>query len=135
MSLMLATDRFAPDVEFAPDELNGSLSLDRRHGSRVRLSRPVRVIDLQSGRHIAGKSRDISHSGIRVEIPLANNVRVGETIYVDVGTLSGIGPLARRPRVIPGRVVWVEREQKLLRPQQSVGLEFEAEDEALVSVA
>lgn len=141
MALMLAAYAAQPVYRSLPglrDEADAdvdTLVFERRHGARVRLARPIRVIDLAGGRHIAGRSRDLSHAGMRVEIPLANAVRVGEIVHVDVGTLAGIGPLAGRPRVIPARVVWMSREQKMLRPQQSLGLEFEPDDEALVNVA
>ena len=141
MAMMLAAYaaepvyRSIPGVRDEADEGVDSLVFERRHDARVRLARPIRVIDLSGGRHIAGRSRDLSHGGMRVEIPLATAVRVGEIVHVDVGTLSGIGPLANRPRVIPARVVWTSREQKMLRPLQFAGLEFEPDDEALVNVA
>lgn len=141
MALMLAAYAAEPVFRSLPgardeiDDRADSLMFERRHDARVRLARPIRVIDLSGGRHIAGRSRDLSHCGMRVEIPLANAIRVGEIVQVDVGTLSGIGPLVGRPRVIPARVVWTSREQKMLRPLQFAGLEFEADDEALVNVA
>ena len=109
--------------------------LERRTGSRVKIARPIRVVELSTGRHIAGRSRDVSSTGMKIEIHASDHVREGDIVRVDVGTLSGIGPLLTRPRVIPARVIWIRRENKLLRPLITAGVEFEIEREALVSVA
>lgn len=109
--------------------------LERRVDTRVKIARPIRVVELNTGRHIAGRSRDVSSSGMKIEIHVSDHVREGDTVRVDVGTLSGIGPLLHRPRVIPARVVWIRREQKLLRPLITAGVEFEVEREALFNVA
>lgn len=132
MSLMIA----AIDTTF--DEsigLTDSMLLERRGATRVRISRPVRVIDLAICRHAAGRSRDISSTGMRVEIPASNAIQVGDTIHVDVGTLAGVGPLYGRPRVIPGRIVWIQREGKMLRPMLTAGIEFEVDQDAMMNVA
>lgn len=140
MAMMLAAAYAANPVFRSVDfdeaeEGYDSLRFERRHGARTKLARPIRVIELTGGRHIAGRSRDFSHDGMRVEIPLSYAVRAGDVVHVDVGTLGGIGPLCGRPRVIPARVVWTSREQKMLRPLQFAGLEFLPDDEALVNVA
>ena len=109
--------------------------LERRTGSRVKIARPIRVVELSTGRHIAGRSRDVSSTGMKIEIHASDHVREGDIVRVDVGTLSGIGPLLTRPRIIPARVVWIRRENKLLRPLITAGVEFEIEREALVNVA
>lgn len=111
------------------------MMLERRGDTRVKIARPIRVVELNTGRHIAGRSRDVSSSGMKIEIHVSDHVREGDTVRVDVGTLSGIGPLIHRPRVIPARVVWIRREQKLLRPLITAGVEFEVEREAIFNVA
>lgn len=132
MSMMIA----AIDTTFDEAlDLSDSMVLERRGATRIRISRPVRVIDLSICRHAAGRSRDISATGMRVEIPATNAIQVGDTIHVDVGTLSGAGPLAGRPRVIPGRIVWIQREAKMVRPMLTAGVEFEVDQDAMMNVA
>lgn len=109
--------------------------LERRVDSRVKIARPIRVVEFSTGRHIAGRSRDVSASGMKIEIHVSEHVHEGDTVRIDVGTLSGIGPLINRPRVIPARVVWIRREQKLLRPLITAGVEFEVERDVLFNVA
>lgn len=115
--------------------LSDSMVFERRSATRVKISRPVRVIDLTIGRHAAGRSRDVSATGMKLEIPVTNAIREGDTIHVDVGTLAGIGPLAGRPHVIPARVIWIRREHKLLRPLLTAGVEFSLELDAMINVA
>jgi hypothetical protein len=115
--------------------LSDSMVFERRCSTRVRISRPIRVIDLIIGRHAAGRSRDVSSTGMKVEIPATNGIQEGDTIQVDVGTLAGVGPLFGRPRVIPARVVWIRRESKMLRPMLTAGVEFELDFDAMINVA
>ena len=109
--------------------------LERRVGSRVKIARPIKVVDLANGRHIAGRSRDVSSTGMRLELPMTNGMRPGDTVHVDVGMLSGLGPLTGKPRVIPARVVWVNRQHKMLRPLLTAGVEFAPEWDAVINVA
>ena len=124
MALSLAAAYVADPIyrEVYDDECDDRLVMERRYDARTRLARPIRVIELTNGKHIAGRCRDLSRGGLRIEIPLTNAIRVGEVIQIDVGTLGGVGPLAGRPRVIPSRVVWIAREQKMLRPLQTAGV-------------
>lgn len=134
LSLVAADlDIFLPARDTDRDD---TMMIERRHGgSRVKIARPIRVVELCSGRHIAGRSRDISSTGMRLEIPVSNTLRPGDAVQVDVGTLSGIGPLTGRRRVIAARVVWVNRQHKMLRPLLTLGVEFSPEYDALVNVA
>lgn len=115
--------------------LTDRMVIERRTSTRVRICRPVKVIDLSVGRHAAGRSRDVSSTGMKVEIPATNHIHEGDTIHVDVGTLGGVGPLRGRPHVIPARVVWIRRESKLVRPMLTAGIEFALEHDAMVNVA
>lgn len=119
----------------ARDDADDTMVIERRYGSRVKIARPIKVVDLANGRHIAGRSRDVSSSGMRLEIPMTNGLKVGDAVHVDVGMLSGIGPLTGRPRVIPARVVWLQRQTKMLRPLLTAGVEFAPDYDALVNVA
>lgn len=137
MALMIAAYAAQPIYRELPvrEDERDSFIFERRHDARTRLARPIRVIELNGGKHIAGRSRDLSCGGMRIEIPLNSSIRVGDVLHIDVGTLGGLGPLARRPRVIPARVVWTHREQKMLRPLQHVGVEFAPDEDALINVA
>ncbi len=112
-----------------------SMSIDRRRGSRIKLARPIKIVVLGSGRHMAGRSRDVSSTGMKLEVPMSNSIIEGQTIHVHVGSLAGMGPLANRCSVIPARVVWVRRESKLVRPMLTAGVEFEPELDAMINVA
>lgn len=131
MSMMIAA---VDDFDLEADSVR-PMVLERRSATRIRLSRPIRVIDLVVGRHAAGRSRDISATGMQLQIPMTYQIVPGNTIHVDVGTLSGVGPLSGRPRVIPARVIWIRREGKLLRPMLNIGVEFEPEHDAMMNVA
>lgn len=115
--------------------LTERMVIERRCSTRIRISRPVKVIDLSIGRHAAGRSRDISSSGMKVEIPATNYIHEGDTVHIDVGTMGGVGPLAGRSRVIAARVVWIRRESKLVRPLLTAGIEFALEHDAMINVA
>jgi hypothetical protein len=127
----------APAISLGFDSPTDSdpLSLERRVAARVRLSRPVRVIALSSGRHMAGKSRDVSSTGMRLELPVSNAIVEGEAVQLDIGSLAGVGPLRSRRSVVAARVVWVKRENKLVRPMLTAGVEFEPDLDSLVNVA
>jgi PilZ domain len=135
MGLMIAADTTYLAAGLDQDDALDSFVIERRAGARVKIARPIKVIELGTGRHFAGRSRDVSAAGMRLEIPVSNSVREGDTIQVDVGSLSGIGPLAYRPRIIPARIVWVRREQKLLRPLLTAGVEFAVDHDAMINVA
>lgn len=132
MAMMIAAADWDVDEAIG---LTDRMVIERRSATRVRISRPVKVINLSVGRHAAGRSRDVSATGMKIEIPVTNSIREGDTIHVDVGTLAGIGPLVGRPHLIPARVVWIEREHKLLRPMLTAGVEFALELDAMINVA
>jgi len=121
--MTLAIDTIDADDEI--DGPNDSLAFERRRGGgRVRIARPVRVVEPHGGRHLAGRSRDVSASGMRVELPFTNAVEAGDTVSVHVGTLAGAGPLRGHRSTLEARVVWVRRDTRMLRPLVTAGLEF-----------
>ena len=92
---------------------------DRRRGLRIRDSRPVKVLDPGSMRIVGGETRDISTTGLCIELPIFASVRPGKVINVHVG-LDGSGhSLANRKQMIPAKVVWVTRGERL-----TAGVEF-----------
>jgi c-di-GMP-binding flagellar brake protein YcgR len=133
--MMLTTyDTTAPESAIA-GEFNDSMYLERRKGVRVKIARPVRIHEPITGRHMAGRTRDISASGLRIEMPITNAIRVGETISVVLGTLSNSGLIRNRKPTISARVVWIKRDAKLVRPMLTAGVEFTVEPDAQVAVA
>lgn len=112
-----------------------TLVLERRRSNRIRLVRPITLVDALHGRHVSGKTRDVSACGLRVEVPAALNVRPGDSITVDVSSLAGTGLLDNRRNTVAARVVWTRRQNKLVRPMLTVGLEFITELDAQLNVA
>lgn len=81
---------------------------ERRRGLRVRQSRPVKVLEATGGRYYGGRTRDVSSTGLQVELPAHAAVWPGAILHIHVGVGDG-GPLANRRHMVPARVVWVER--------------------------
>src|SRR5688500_20357425 len=85
---------------------------DRRRGLRIRQSRPVKVLDLGNMRITGGITRDVSVTGLCIELPIFAGVRAGKIINVHVG-LDGVGQTrANRKQMLPAKVVWVERGER-----------------------
>src|SRR5438874_1977291 len=81
---------------------------ERRRGLRVRQARPVKVYEAAGARYFAGRTEDISATGLRIELPASADLRPGATLNVHVGLNRGGSMLANRRQMIPARVVWVE---------------------------
>jgi hypothetical protein len=95
------------DVETAA---NGQAhGVERRRGLRISQARPVKVLDPTAGRFFGGQTRDVSATGLRIELPLRAPVRPGKLLSIHVGLSSAGEPLANRRQMIPARVVWVNR--------------------------
>jgi hypothetical protein len=98
--MLVQQDRF----EAEQDELD---STERRRGLRIRQSRPVKVLDMLGGRFFGGQTRDVSATGMRLELPVDAQVQVGATLHIHVGATAGGDTLPNRRSVLPVRVVWV----------------------------
>ncbi|MFT3786983.1 MAG: PilZ domain-containing protein [Tepidisphaeraceae bacterium] len=110
--------------------------LERRGGVRVKLVRNVKVHEPTTGRHLAARTRDISATGMRLEMPLTNAIREGEHVTVYLGSLSEVGLVKTRRPTLAARVVWVKRDaNRLVRPILTAGVEFVADSDAQVNVA
>jgi hypothetical protein len=83
--------------------------IERRRGLRIRQNRPVKVLEPTSARYFGGQTADISSTGLRIELPLSAPILIGKVLSLHLGS-DGCGqPLGSRGRMIPARVVWVNR--------------------------
>ena len=116
------------------DEQDDTLLMDdaggteRRRGLRIRQNRPVKVYEPTTSRYFGGQTEDISVTGLRVELPAYAPVRIGEVLSIHVGLNETGQTLANRRGMIPARVVWVSRANR-------IGGKLEAGVEFLASIA
>jgi hypothetical protein len=82
---------------------------DRRRGMRLVQNRPVKIYDPSSARYVAGRTQDVSPSGLRLELPVSSPLLPGRLVHVHVGVSAGAQGLAQRSGMIPARVVWIDR--------------------------
>ena len=97
---------------------------ERRRGLRIAQDRPVKVLDL-GGKYFGGKTRDVSATGLQIELPAHAKVRRGETLNIHVGLSHNGQSLANRRQMIPARVVWV-KSGDWGRTTVTAGVEFTA---------
>lgn len=115
---MVMTDnlRFAGDT----DQSDGA---ERRRGLRVPSNRPVKVLNHLGGKYFGGETKDVSSTGLRLELPAHAMVRCGEQLSIHVGLSADGSMLANRRQMISTRVVWVNRATSFGKSVM-VGLEF-----------
>jgi PilZ domain len=94
------------DTEIDFHEPSGA---ERRRGLRIQQLRPIKVLDTMAGRYFGGQTRDISATGLQIELPLHAIVRMGETLNIHVGLNYAGESLANRRQMIPAKVVWLNR--------------------------
>lgn len=82
---------------------------ERRRGLRIAQQRPVKVYEPWSARYIGGQTRDVSATGLRIELPVSAPVMAGKMLSIHVGLDRHGQTLANRRQMIPARVVWVDR--------------------------
>jgi hypothetical protein len=108
---------------------------ERRRGLRVKQQRPVKVFEMASARFFGGQTRDVSVTGLRIELPAWVPVRPGGLLLVHVGQNRGGAPLANRKSMVPTRVVWVKRDREAAGGIVVAGLEYSASIEARLDAA
>ena len=120
---------------------NGSYFLDpaswadRRRGLRVNQIRPVKVYEPTACRYLAGRTEDVSVTGMRIRMPRSAPLLPGTILAVHVG-LDGAGqPLVNRREMMPARVVWVDRESDPDGPSLHAGIEWVANIAAALDAA
>jgi hypothetical protein len=104
-------------------ELLDASGAERRRGLRIQQNRPIKVLDTMAGRYFGGQTRDVSATGLQIELPLHTTVRKGEMLSIHVGLSSTGEALANRRQMIPARVVWVDR-SNFARKIVTAGVEF-----------
>ncbi len=98
MQMLTETDRGVIE-RITPEE--------RRRGLRIRQHRPIKVYIPSAARFVGGQTRDISATGLQLEMPRGTPVVSGKLLNVHVGLDGNGSSLANRRQMIPARVVWV----------------------------
>lgn len=57
---------------------------DRRRSPRLQLERPCKIFDPRSRKYIAATTRDLSTTGLLLDVPSVVEVKPGETLHVGV---------------------------------------------------
>ena len=84
---------------------------DRRRGLRIQQNRPIKAFIPSAARFVGGQTRDISATGLRLEMPRSTPLQAGSLLNVHVG-LDGVGsPLVNRRQMLPARIVWIDRKE------------------------
>ena len=97
---------------------------DRRRGLRVKQYRPVKVFDPTANRYIAGRTRDVSSTGLCIELSRALPLEEGHVVNVHVGLSESGSQLANRRNMIPARIVWIDRVDGRFDGKLTAGVEF-----------
>jgi protein involved in polysaccharide export with SLBB domain len=119
------------NIEFEPD----TLTIERRRVDRVKVIRGASLTESAHGRQVVGSTRDVSATGVRLAIPAAVNLKPGDRVSVNLYGLAGLGLVRSNRSRLPGRVVWVKRSNRMVRPSLLVGVEFTPDLDAQVNVA
>jgi hypothetical protein len=97
---------------------------ERRRGLRIRQNRPIKIFEPTTQRYYGGQTEDLSATGLRIELPLNTPMRPGRIVNVHVG-LGRYGEcLANRRKMMPARIIWVNREPDLTTGLLTAGIEF-----------
>lgn len=109
--------------------------IERRRGLRIEQNRPIKVFEPIVSRYFGGETRDVSSTGLRLELPSSMPVRPGKLLTIHVGLSATGQPLANRREMIPARVVWVDRSGDGSGRTISAGIEFVASTAAQLDAA
>jgi hypothetical protein len=101
-------------------------STERRRGLRIRQNRPIKIFEPTTHRFFGGQTEDLSATGLRIELPLSTPVRPGKRVHVHVGLGRHGEALAHRRKMIPAKIVWVERGDNQTTGHLTAGIEFVA---------
>jgi hypothetical protein len=114
----------ARTVEPGVIPLNNTSGAERRRGLRIRQHRPIKIFEPTTHRYFGGQTQDVSATGLRIELPRATPVRIGNLVNVHVGLSEKGEALANRRQMIPARVVWVDRSGEGEKSRLFAGVEF-----------
>lgn len=96
---------------------------DRRRGMRIALDRPVKLLEPRLRRYIAGRTRDASASGLKLELPGSAPLGVGARVQVLLG-IDGDAAVASQREMLPARIVWMQRGSVGARQRLLAGVEL-----------
>jgi len=108
---------------------------ERRRGLRIRQARPIKVFEPALGRYFGGETRDISSTGLRVELPLSTPILPGRHLEVHVGQDYAGQTLAIRRQMLPARIIWIDRCAGRRAGRLVAGIQFLASMAAQVDAA
>jgi hypothetical protein len=97
---------------------------ERRRGLRIAQARPVKVFEHSSSRYFPGETKDVSATGLRIELPVSAPVRAGKLLSIHVGLSRNGETLANRRAMIPARVIWIDRSDATSNKTMTAGIEF-----------
>ncbi len=97
--------------------------IERRRGLRIRQNRPIKIYEPSAGRYLAGQTRDVSSTGLQIELPASAPVCPGNTLSIHVGLSHKGESLANRRQMMPAKIVWVDRTHRTTG-KLSAGVEF-----------
>lgn len=97
---------------------------ERRRGLRIRQNRPIKVFEPVTARYFGGQTRDVSATGLRIELPPSAALRPGRMLSVHVGLDSHGHSLANRRQMIPARIVWIRPPTDKAPTRVMAGVEF-----------
>ncbi|HTL27710.1 MAG TPA: PilZ domain-containing protein [Tepidisphaeraceae bacterium] len=113
-------------------EQNEESGVERRRGLRIEQQRPIKLLEPSLGKYYGGQTKDVSSTGLRLDLPVSAAVRPGKLVNIHVGVGASGGVLANRRQMIPARVVWIDRSQP---GKLSAGIEFLASISARLDAA
>ena len=124
--MLLTRDAQAETRTAAYDnEMNDSaMMIERRRGLRIRQYRPVKIFESSLSRYYAGHTRDISSTGLRIEVPASIPIQEGKVLSIFVGHSDPANALAHRRQMVPARVIWVDPTSSKSRDCVTLGIEF-----------
>ncbi len=100
--------------------------IERRRGLRIAQDRPVKVLNPVGLKYFGGTTRDISSTGLRIEVPLGAPVQQGEELAIHVGLSDRGMSLANRRHMMRAKVVWIDRSRAKKSGKMQLGVEFMA---------
>lgn len=80
---------------------------DRRAAPRIACEHSIKLHDARSRRYIAGRTCDLSRTGMRLEVPAWTPIVPGASVSVYVA--QDRPQLAEQSAMTPARVVWIDR--------------------------
>jgi hypothetical protein len=97
---------------------------ERRRGLRIRQNRPIKMFEPIAAKYFGGQTRDISATGLRIELPVSTPVVKGRLVSIHVGLNEAGHALANRREMIPAKIVWIDRSAARKTGRMTAGIEF-----------